>query len=675
MKILRLAAAAGLLAVGASAQTVELRRDVDRLDRRVRELEAAPTIRVLEAPGMVPQQWTTVPGWRTLELVPAGGTTFQTTTSGKTVRVVARSQGAGGSLSVSNGLFGDGYAAPLRVRLGAGLAFDGAGAVAAVPPEYLWLPGGLTLGSNAFTNAAGTLRWDPATTNVQFHDGSAWRAFGLGSSSVTNFGWGLAGSGTTNPLSVDPTVFVNTNLGFGLIGSGLEGDPLRVDQDQVAFQLAADRLPGAYLAWDDTNYVSVYGPRTALWASEAASLHGATGLPATIYPGQLVYQDLVPDGSRHVYVCTNAFAPTNFAYGDLSWLPAGGNDFYWRIFVPQGPRGERGATGNSTDGLDGVGNALYGIWDNNKPYAYDTGTPIVVSYGGRWYDCVADSSNYPPDAIGATNYWAISVDKGDDGEIVGWTNLTFRGNWDSGESYATNDAVWYGGNLFAVGETNVAPGLGAAPSLDSDLVGRDSANWTALVWRGARGFKGEDGDAINSYAIYSVMPGTNTLFDNLPSSVQHTPRWVSQSGDQAEFTWAEHPRSGTNELSVTNGALRINGASYPAGRSDSAIRDLFLAGSAGCIEVAVADADSTVSLSTTNKAYRVRVAAPGTITNWVVTGVSTAALDWCAVVLEPGAATDFSWKGLRTNVAPAAAHSTNVYFIWRGPGSDYWTVD
>ena len=123
------------LSVGASAQTVELRRDVDRLDRRVRELEAAPVLRVLEAPGMVPQQWTTVPGWRTLELVPAGGTTFQTTSSGRTARVVARSQGSGGALSVTNGLLGDGYAVPLRVRLGAGLGFAEDGAVRAAPPE------------------------------------------------------------------------------------------------------------------------------------------------------------------------------------------------------------------------------------------------------------------------------------------------------------------------------------------------------------------------------------------------------------------------------------------------------------------------------------------------------------------------------------------------------------
>lgn len=167
-----------LAAVSASAQTADLRRDLERMDRRLRVLEAAPEIRVLSRPGMVPQQWTEVPGWRTIELVPAGGTTFETTSSQKTVRVVVRTTGGAGPLSVTNGIGGDGGASPLRVKLGAGLAFDGDGNVVLSMPDYAYFSRGITLGTNAWTNAAGTLRRAPDGFRPQVSDGANWYPVG-----------------------------------------------------------------------------------------------------------------------------------------------------------------------------------------------------------------------------------------------------------------------------------------------------------------------------------------------------------------------------------------------------------------------------------------------------------------------------------------------------------------
>ena len=158
--------------------------------------------------------------------------------------------------------------------------------------------------------------------------------------------------------------------------------------------------------------------------------------------------------------------------------------------------------------------------------------------------------------------------------------------------------------------------------------------------------------------------------------------YVNAGGNFTMGAGSAFDATGAASVAVGPDNFTIGGTSFAAAVSakvsskaeSSAVAPLYL-GSWTCAEVVVTSANSTVYLSTTNKAWRVRVVPPGTITNWAVTGVSTASLDWCGVVLEPGAATDFSWKGLRTNVPLPSAYSTNVYFPWRGPGSGYWTVD
>ena len=146
------------------------------------------------------------------------------------------------------------------------------------------------------------------------------------------------------------------------------------------------------------------------------------------------------------------------------------------------------------------------------------------------------------------------------------------------------------------------------------------------------------------------------------------------AGGGSGISAAEAGQIATN-VATSYGFAPTSAVQSIAGQIATNVAAALRIGSWPCVEIAVTAANSTVSLSTSNKAYHVTVVPPGTITNWAVTGVSTASLDWCGVVLEPGPATDFSWHGLRTNVALPAAYSTNVYFPWRGPGSDYWTVD
>lgn len=316
---------------------------------------------------------------------------------------------------------------------------------------------------------------------------------------------------------------------------------------------------GAGIKYDGTNWISSVIPIDMLYASEAVVLQASTNL-GTVFPGQLVYLDTATDGNRHEYICTNEFNSQSYVSGDTTWLPGGANDDYWRIFVRQGRIGLTGAHGaDGDDGLDGVGNITYGIWDKTKEYLYDTNSPIVASYAGRWYDCIASSTGMYPTAASGTNYWAVSIDKGSDGDLIGWTNLVFRGNWNSGDTYTTNDAVWYSGNLFAVGETNIAPVTGDAPTLDVDYVGSDDGNWSILVKRGLRGVQGKDGNQIDSYTVYTFLPGTNTFFDNEPSSANRHPVWVSTAGENMTVKWTGESYLGTNVLSSTGGVLILNG--------------------------------------------------------------------------------------------------------------------
>ncbi len=430
----------------------------------------------------------------------------------------------------------------------------------------------------------------------------------------------------------------------------------------------------AYIKWDGSDWVSEYGVRASMLASEAVAAHGA-GILGTLWPGQLLTLDIAVDGNRHCYVVTNELDTSAFAPGDTTWLPLGAGDVFWKEFVRQGPTGLRGITGDpGDDGLDGVGNIQYGAWDHTKAYLYDTGTPIVVSYAGRWYDCVASSTNKSPAAVGATNYWKISVDKGADGEVVGWTNLIFRGNWNSGDDYTTNDAVWWRGNLFAVSETNSAPPLGTAPYAPApSYEGLDTAYWTCLLSRGVQGVKGDDGDEINSYTVYTLLPGTNTLFDDpdAPDSSHRLPTWVSTSGETLRMTWSGAVPLGTNWLSVTNGILYLNGQILVDERAvEDGIHPRM---------TAVTNETGAAFIWPASSAWW-RVYATSSITGVVpvVDGVELSAADILLLGVEVyrDSEVDFSWGGGDaalagvTNEVPSGA--TSLHMLWRASGTTNW---
>ena len=370
--------------------------------------------------------------------------------------------------------------------------------------------------------------------------------------------------GTTNVLTDDGTNLLRNGVMIAGSGAGtiqeITGDP--------RIMVGGATGPVVSLTFDADNIA-----RDFINLSELISLHGISGV-TEVRPGQLVLRDIAPTASRHVYIATNVLNFSEYATNDTTWVPLGADDRYWKLFVQRGADGSTGPRGvkgdDGVDGLDGVGNIQYGVWDSSKVYTYDTNTPIVVSYAGRWYDLIASSTNNAPTSVAGPNYWSISIDKGADGTIVGWTNLTFRGTWNSGDEYVTDNAVWRSGNLFVVDATNVPPPIGTAPSTDGNGVGQSSAHWTIAVQRGMRGAtgatgaRGDDGDVINSYDVYALF-GTNSTFNNAPTATNRMMRWVSSTGDNHVYSYTGEAWLGTNRLSATAGALFLNGIEYESG--------------------------------------------------------------------------------------------------------------
>lgn len=495
--------------------------------------------------------------------------------------------------------------------------------------------------------------------------------------SEISVGFGLKGSGSsTNPVAVDPDVLPNglDGIGFGLEGDGSGTNPLAVDPDVVV--TTEDRLIESFLAWDGSGFVSQYGPRMPVDAFAAVSAHGA-GAPMTFRPGALLDMSIAVDGARHVYVCTQEFGTAVFATNDFTWLPTGEADEFWDVFARQGRTGITGATGTrGTDGLDGVGDFRYGIWDPMKGYVYSTATPIVVSYAGRWYDCVASSTGVPPNSAGATNWWRVSVSNGADGVVVVWTNVVDRGDWDSGATYATNDAVWYQGNRFVVSPTNQVPGVGVPPAVDGDLIGVDSAFWHVLMKRGRRGLQGVPGDLINSYTVYSLLGPTNTLFVNSPSATNRTPRWLSTGGGVLSMEWTPFAWIGTNAVSTDGTNLFLNGVMLESGvdeetfaatmaRMASAYRTFWPAGVSG----------TAVTLRPeSNRLWRLETAAENVETwNLAVPGRATNEAATVGLEVYRAQSNMWAWPPGLTNPPPRVGE-TNLFMLHLPVGGDKWQL-
>jgi hypothetical protein len=320
---------------------------------------------------------------------------------------------------------------------------------------------------NLATNEeAGTLRYNPNITGVQFYSQQGW----------TNVGDGLG-----FPLKKDVSAagFSITNVGILIATQGL-------------FNSLSSYLPVPYqfLQTHPTGgHVYTYGTRLVTNYAEWVASVDNTNVIDDLYPGQLMrYND-------SVYIVKSPIFETNY-YGTSKPFPSTSTNF--ALFVSKGGDGATGTTG--ANGLDGLGNAQYGVWSGLRGYVYDTNTPIVVSYAGRWYDLLVSNTNVPPNGAGATNYWAISVDKGANATLIGLTNLVVRGNYDSGQPYVSNDVVYYQGNTF-VKITNDAS-TGQTPLINpTNGVGINGQYWDVLVARGSQGVQGEDGNVL-SYTYY-----------------------------------------------------------------------------------------------------------------------------------------------------------------------------
>jgi len=406
----------------------------------------------------------------------------------------------------------------------------------------------------------------------------------------TNWGGGIAievdtledvlgrGNTTTNEI-ISSSRVQGSEIGVGSNTLSVVDGLLKLNDEDVGNvrteDVAADQ---AFLMYDEGvgGYVHQYGPRLVLSHTEVMSEHNA-GTRTGIYPGQLLsYSALNPP---RVFIATNVIDLTSYPTNDYSWLPLGAADTYWQVFVSDGSQGEQGIVGPS--GADGIGDIAYdGAWQYTKSYVYSTSTPVLVRHAGRIYELLQNSQYNDPAGLDGTNYWTIAIDKGAAGEINIYSNLLWRGTWNSGDEYEEWDSITYLGNRFFVSPTNVPPGIGVAPSLADGYVGQDSAYWTVDILRGPQGVQGPQGPAgsvVNYYDIYRLFD-TNTVFNNTASSVNNMVKWVSTVGEQMTLTWVPEPEGTTNILEMSAGSTTTTKVLRPDGSGGVTWGDIAAAG-------------------------------------------------------------------------------------------------
>lgn len=149
---------------------------------------------------------------------------------------------------------------------------------------------------------------------------------------------------------------------------------------------------GGMLVWNDaTNgYIHVQHPGD-IFNEDTFELTQTN--QADIYPGKLLVWS---NGS--VYYCLK---PIRYSeVGAVYPTPTDTN--YWGLFSKAGKDGENGA-----QGADGMGNVHYSLWNPLAEYEFSETNPVVVSYGGFWWDCIESSTNKNP--FDEPDYWKLSV--------------------------------------------------------------------------------------------------------------------------------------------------------------------------------------------------------------------------------------------------------------------------
>ena len=525
----------------------------------------------------------------------------------------------------------------LSLLAAAWLASSAAAVAQFSPPTNLWqkFDRGLTLGANAFTNEAGTLRWNPVSLIPEFSDGASWRQFGTGSGAVTNLGLGLLGSGTTNPLAVDPSV--------AAVSTG------RVDGAAMVYDAATDRYGHEFVA------------RAATTDTDYAPL---LGTDVTIPKGQLVHVTLGL-GAGSVYSVANPIDLSDKT--DMSWLPYGdAATNYWIEFVLKPADGAQGVQG--IPGMDAIGDLLFGPWNNSASYAYATNPWVVVEYDGQWYRLVDEGGSAGEKPTDYPDVWTTSVARGQSGTITVVSNMVDRGTWKADTQYTTNDSVLLFGNRFYVSETNQQPVLGVPPPLDGDGVGYTTNWWTLDTARGPRGLTGPSGVTTQyfQYFVYSLMDTNYTVFDNSPAATRPMIRWTSESGGTNHYEYTSAAWLGTNYLTASNGVVYLNGKAYSAYSPAGALR----------LAPEAALADGVAAISTTSSVWHLAIPDSSACTNVSVSADDAAKFAAFGLLVSRGTNV-FAWPPGNTNssLVPPNDGTTNLFFLYRYPGATNWIVD
>jgi hypothetical protein len=148
---------------------------------------------------------------------------------------------------------------------------------------------------------------------------------------------------------------------------------------------------------------------------------------------------------------------------------------------PRGPQGDRGPTGDrGAPGLTGAPGPV-GPTGATGPRGSTGGTGPQGAGGPAG----PAGPRGPTGPVGPTGPQGSTGPQGATGPIgpIGPAGLTWRGTWDPGTAYATDDAVfWDGSSWFAT-----APSTGVTPTTDT------GTDWQPLAVRGATGATGPQG--------------------------------------------------------------------------------------------------------------------------------------------------------------------------------------
>ena len=456
------------------------------------------------------------------------------------------------------------------------------------------------------TSQRGAVRWNQSAGDLQYLavDGN-WNNFGMGFplrsgadfrsniaynirslqliNSTGTLTYGVSGT-YTGLLYAGRPVGAGSGSGFPLTSSvSAAGFDVSSIGTATAARVVAGALgPGtplaeAFLLYDGTNYTHAYGPRVPLTRTQILQMQTYGNLPV-LYPGFTAYVDFGTDAGSS-YIITNTLTPANYypnTTNDFPWPgePGSGAGF-WALLVKHGAAGGSGIMGPA--GQNGAGQLFFGPWSPYLTYTNAGGTTVVVRADGQWYELTASSS------LGQTpslfpSVWTVSVARGISGTLTVVSNVVDRGEWNAVDAYTTNDQVTYGGNLFFVSETNLAPPVGYAgvPGVNGDDNGTNSPYWKLRVSRGLRGLQGVAGDVINTYSYHNYYTYFFTnLVGNAGSATNRVLVWVGNTGGTDNYSWVSHVPVGTNILSASNGVLVWNGVVFTSGNTSETLSAVY----------------------------------------------------------------------------------------------------